>query len=141
MRASERASERAIVKEELEFRMAESSCDDHRGYTLVDVQSKNDDDDSEAQRNVGWGKITTQSRWARTPRILLFCRISPSAFYLRISSRPTHLRKSKERYHPTTRRIPGCSLQGRLTSPVPKTPPFPSPPLSESITGRESPYR
>jgi hypothetical protein len=74
-----RASERAIVKGGLEFRIAESSCDDRRGYTLVvDVQSKNDDDDSEAQRNVGWGNITTQSRWARTPRILLFCRISPS---------------------------------------------------------------
>jgi hypothetical protein len=27
-----RASERAIVKGELEFRIAESSCDDHRGY-------------------------------------------------------------------------------------------------------------
>lgn len=42
---SKRKCARAIVKGELEFRIAESSCDDHRGYTLVDVQSKNDDDE------------------------------------------------------------------------------------------------
>jgi hypothetical protein len=126
-----RASERAIVKGELEFRIAESSCDDHRGYALVNVQSKNDDDDSEAQRNVGWGKITTQSPWARTPRILLFCRISPSAStYAFRRDQPTCGRAKKDTTQPPVKSrvvVARVDSQARF-----RRPPFPvhPPPFS-----------
>jgi len=137
-----RASERAIVKGGLEFRIAESSCDDHRGYTLVvDVQSKNDDDDSDAQRNVAWGKITTQSRRARTPRILLFCRISPSASTYAFPRDPRTCGRARKGITqlPVKSRVVVSRVdsQARFRRP----PPFPPSPLSESITGRESPCR
>lgn len=96
------------------------------------MQSKNDDDDSEAQRNVGWGKITTQSPWARTPRILLFCRISPSAStYAFPRDQPTCGRAKKDTTQPPVKSrvvVARVDSQARF-----RRPPFPPPP-SESIT-------